>query len=95
MNLLVSELEARLNAGDLEGQSIRVEQLQQQSQGKKQTGNEECSEDGETDQPGDIMRFDSAELHARLGELGSRFEDMDSDVRELHNVDQGELTKTR
>lgn len=60
---------------------------------KKQTGNDECSEDGEADQPGDIMRFDCAELHARLGELGSRFEDMDSDVRELHNVDQGELTK--
>lgn len=37
MNLLVSELEARLNAGDLEGQSVRVEQLQQQSRGKKQT----------------------------------------------------------
>lgn len=53
------------------------------------------SEDGETDQPGELMRFDSAELHARLGELGSRFEDLDSDVHELHNVDQGELTKTR
>lgn len=45
--------------------------------------------------PGEIMWFDSAELHARLGELGSRFEDLDSDVHELHYVDQGELTKTR
>lgn len=53
------------------------------------------SEDGETDQPGEIMRFHSAELHARLGELGSRFEDLDSDVHELHSVDQGELTETR
>lgn len=62
---------------------------------KKQTSHKMRSEDGETDQPGEIMRFDSAELHARLGELGSRFEDLDSDVHELHNVDQGELTKTR
>lgn len=37
MNLLDSELEARLNAGDLEGQSVRVEQLQQQSRGIRQT----------------------------------------------------------
>lgn len=93
-NLLVLELEARLNAVDLEGQSVRVEQLQLQSKGKKQTGIEEWREHGETDQAGEIMSFDYVELQARLAELGSRFEGLDSDVRELHNVDQGELTKT-
>lgn len=47
MNLLALELEARLNAGDLEGQGVRVEQLQQQSQGIKQRARKIRGEDGE------------------------------------------------
>lgn len=41
MDLIFSELEARLNAGDLEGQSVRVEQLQQQNEGIKQRAKNE------------------------------------------------------
>lgn len=46
VNSLALELEARLNAGDLEGQSVRVEQLQQQSRGIKQRARKIRGEDG-------------------------------------------------